>query len=175
VRIGRLQRRSLLATHQGEAAILFSVAGYVFAISASGVAEIQSLRELKPLPFARSSTLNSKVKYILERECGTYFVVDAHHHFHLPQAQSTRVLLLRDSRVALKVDAIERMTEIETLLPLPAAFQGQERQWYRGLALIGNQVVPAVNTASFLSRFEQRALERALSPAKSVERAGVLA
>jgi len=179
VKIGRPQRRSLLAAHQGEAAILFSVCGYVFAISASAVAEIQSLRGLKPLVSTRTSGHTGhagKVKHLLEREFRTYFVVDANHYFHLPLSQSTRVLLLRDSCVALRVDAIERMTEIESLLPLPAAFGGEEREWYRGLALVGNRVVPAVNPASFLSRFEQELLkkEHGLAPAKSVEATGVL-
>jgi len=175
VRIGRPERRSLLAAHQGEAAILFSVCEYLFAISAGAVAEIQSLRGLRPLPVTRIPHPPSKVKHILEREQRTYFVVESNQHFHLPATRSTRLLLLRDAPVAVKVDAIERMSEIERIIPLPGAFSGEERDWYRGLALTGSRVVPAVNPAAFLSRVEQQLLERILATKRSEpERAGVL-
>jgi len=46
------------------------------------------------------------------------------------------------------------MTEISALYALPHAFTGQERQWYRGLAVLAGtdgqpEVVPVVNPDAF--------------------------
>jgi hypothetical protein len=50
------------------------------------------------------------------------------------------------------VDSIDRMAEIAAVKPLPRAFHGDERCWYRGLALIGERAVPVVDPAAFLSK-----------------------
>jgi hypothetical protein len=70
--------------------------------------------------------------------------------------------MLAESPVALKVDAIVRMAEMTKMLPLPRSFQGDERNWYLGLMVMNDTVVPVVNPASFLSHFEMNALEAAV-------------
>jgi hypothetical protein len=69
------------------------------------------------------------------------------------------VLLLGSVPVALKVDAIVRMTEVQRVLPLPQAFQGEERNWYTGLSLVDETVVPVVSPDAFLSHYDMTALE----------------
>jgi chemotaxis signal transduction protein len=46
------------------------------------------------------------------------------------------------------------MTDISVVQPLPTAFRGLERTWYRGLAILDGVVVPVVNPAAFLSENE---------------------
>jgi hypothetical protein len=53
---------------------------------------------------------------------------------------------------------------------LPKAFRGEERNWYRGLAYIEDNVIPMVNPAGFLTAAEFEKLDAA---AKAVEFAGV--
>ncbi len=141
--------------------ILFLVGEQMFAISASAVTEIQNLQEMKPL--ASQMFRFGKVHHTLMRDGHRYWVVDANIHYSLAPSQSSRVLLLADSPVAVKVDSIARMAEISKVLPLPQSFQGDERNWYLGLTLIDGQVVPVVNPASFLSRLDMNALENTSS------------
>jgi len=77
-------------------------------------------------------------------------VVEGNMHFHLPNSHVQRLLLLRDFPVAMSVDMVNRMAEITHLHALPRGFQGEERDWYRGLALLEEDVVPVVNPASLL-------------------------
>jgi chemotaxis signal transduction protein len=149
--------------------ILFTIGDTTFAIAAAAVNEIQALQETK------SFTSIGKVRSTLEREGRRYWVVDANLHFHMPPTNSSRVLLMNESPVAVKVDGIERMTEMGKLLPLPNAFQGDERHWYLGLALLGGKVIPVVNPAAFLSHFELSALEMSVPVAASVEATGAMA
>src|SRR5947209_9666718 len=82
----------------------------------------------------------AKVKFTLVREKKdrekTYFVVDANSHFRVPASKSSRVLVMRNSPVALVVDGIDRMMQIAAVIEMPQAFTGEERNWYRGLALM---------------------------------------
>ena len=142
------------SSRRGEAVILFSVAGTSFAIAVSAVEEIRSLEGLRPAPAGFAGSRLPKVKHLLERERKTYFVVDSNLHFHILPSRATRVLILRHLPVAVLVDNIERTTEITVLHALPRAFEGEERQWYRGLALFGEQVVPVVRPEAFLSKGE---------------------
>jgi hypothetical protein len=64
-------------------------------------------------------------------------------------------MVLRGQSIAVRVESIDRMAEIGKTLPLPGAFRGDERRWYRGLVLVGDQVVPVVQTSSFLTAAEQ--------------------
>ncbi len=48
--------------------------------------------------------------------------------------------------VILGVTEVERMTSLPRVVPLPGLFQGAERQWYRGLLLLENEVIPLVRT-----------------------------
>jgi len=142
---------------RGQPVVLFTVGEVTFAITASAVNEIQTLQGALPI---RSM---GKVRHSLIRDGRRYWVVDANFHFGLLPTHSDRVLLLTDSPVAVKVDAIERMTEILRVLPLPNAFQNDERHWYLGLALIDGKVIPVVNPNSFLSHFDLNALEATIS------------
>jgi hypothetical protein len=70
-------------------------------------------------------------------------------------------LMLRQIRVAVLVDKIERMAEISGLHALPRAFVGAERQWYRGLAYLEDQVIPVVSPLGFLTSQEFERLDGA--------------
>ena len=76
------------------------------------------------------------------------------------------MLLLRNSCVAVTVDSIDRMAEITQLHSLPYAFRGEERSWYRGVAVIGEKVVPVMNPAAFLNS-EELAIVEADAPSRT--------
>ena len=147
-----------------EAVILFVVGATSFAIAANAVDEIRSTQGLCPLELPPGHGHLAKVRYTLERGARTFYVVDVARHFRMAQTVPARVLLLRDMPVALLVAGVDRMTEIVSVRALPQAFRGEERRWYRGLALVGEQVVPAVNPEAFLSKAEQMVLNAALQP-----------
>ncbi|MGH9603287.1 MAG: chemotaxis protein CheW [Terriglobales bacterium] len=140
---------------RSESVILFMVGGTTFAIAAAAVEEIRGPQGLRPLIIDAARGSLAKVRHTLERARKTFLVVDAALHFQTPRIQPARLLILRNSTVAVAVDGIDRMAEIHALYPLPAAFGGDERRWYRGLALIGEAVVPVVEPDMFLTRAEQ--------------------
>ena len=144
------------AVKRGEAMILFAVASYTFAIAATAVDEIRDAAALKP--FTPSPRLRvPMVNHTLTRDNKIAFVVNGNTHFRLLPSPMTRVLLLRNAPVGLAVGQTHRMTEVSALYTLPRAFTGEERNWYRGLALIGDDVVPVMNPAAFL---DEEQLER---------------
>lgn len=160
---------------RAEAVILFAVASNTFAIAATAVDEIRNMDGLKPLshsPLAYSRL--ARVRHQLMREGKTYFVVDAGFHFCMLPSKATRVLVLRNSSTAVLVDRIDRMAEINAIYALPRAFTGEERRWYRGLALMSvsgrgepEDIVPIVNPDAFLGVAEQQMLQAFVQPAKS--------
>jgi chemotaxis signal transduction protein len=144
------------ARHHGEPVILFAVGEHTFAAPANEVDEIRDLQGLLSISNATQRTSVSKVKSILERSNKTYYVVDAGQHLgQLPSSKASRLMVLRSHPVAVLVDSIDRMAEIQNVLPLPRAFSGKERSWYVGLALMGESVVPVVSMSAFLSPAEQ--------------------
>jgi chemotaxis signal transduction protein len=154
------------AKRRAEAVILFSLAGSNFAIAAAAVDEIRNLDGLRPVGRLLGPSRVPKVRHLLVREGKTYYVVDANYHFCMLPSKPNRLLLLRDRPIAVQVDEIERMAEVSTICPLPLAFSGRECQWYRGLALLGEEtdqeqpaVVPVVNAESFLSAEELHLLQ----------------
>ena len=151
-----------------EAVILFAVGPTTLAISAGAVEEIRNIEGLAPFapPFQLRSL--ARVKHTLERGAKTYFVVDAAAHFGAAPSRDTRLLLLRHAAVAINVANVARMGEMATLHALPRAFRGDERRWYRGLALLGDDVVPVVSPEAFLSAAEISLLRA--SAAKTAER-----
>ncbi len=154
--------------------ILFVVGENTFAISASAVTEIQGTETMKAME--NHSFRFGKVHNTITREGRRYWVVDADSHFGMLPTHGTRVLMLSESPVALKVDSIVRMAEIYKVLTLPHSFTGDEQNWYLGLTLINNMVVPVVNPKAFLSRFDMTALEKTESgTVPSIESAGVIA
>ncbi len=142
----------------GYPVILFTIGDSLFAIGASAVTEIQSLQGMQAI--GSQPRQFGKVRHTIVREGRRYWVVDGNVHFAMMPTHNTRVLLLDESPVALKVDAIVRMTEIGKMLPLPKAFHGEERNWYRGLALVDGTVVPVVNPSALLSHYDMTALEQ---------------
>jgi hypothetical protein len=115
--------------------ILFTAGGVRFAIQSSEVEEIRnrdvrtSIRKLKgtePIDFALQVGLGAG---ILER----YVVLK-------PGGCSLGATL----GVTLGVTDVERITISPKMVPLPTLFGGAERQWYRGLLLLENEVVPLV-------------------------------
>ena len=115
-----------------EAVILFCIGVQTFAIAADAVQEIRSTDGLAGAATEFEQTEVPKVHHTIERAHRTYYVVNAGAHFGLPVTRPTLVLILRQLRSAVLVDQIERMADIFTVHPLPRAFAGQERRWYRG-------------------------------------------
>lgn len=152
------QRRVLPRRESGEHVILFTVGGFKFAIAAAAVSEIRSMEGLQRFFGGAAHRAAAKVIYTLERDAVTHFVVSAAQHFHLPPSRPDRVLVLRHAAAALLVDSTDRMTEITVLHALPLAFKGEERNWYRGLAIVNGEAVPVVNPAAFLNRGEMAVL-----------------
>ncbi len=158
MRLGRRDTRQRAA--HVEAVILFVAAGHKFAIAASAVEEIRNTDTLRPVA-------RGKVSALLPRGQGTCYVVDPAFHFRVLPLRPRRVMVLRNSMVALAIESVERITEISALYALPRVFRGEERRWYRGLALVEGRVVPVVNPDSFLSKTELAALAATL-PAREV-------
>jgi hypothetical protein len=152
--------RSRPGVHEG--VILFSVGGFKFAIAAGAVKEIRGLEGLNQFSLGGISGRVEKLRYTLERGGITYFVVDSARHFRLAQTSPARVLILRNAPIAVLVDSTDRMIDIFALHALPRAFTGEERVWYRGLAVVNGEVVPVVNAGEFLNKAEQELLREEL-------------
>ena len=150
-------------TGRSEQMILFAVANRMFAISAAAVQEIRSTDSLAGSANEIEQSEVAKVRHTLERSRQTYFVVNAGAHFGLPVTRPTLVLILRQLRVAVLVDRIERMAEIAAIHALPRALAGDERRWYRGLTYMDDHVIPVIQPAGFLTVDEFRRLDRVAS------------
>jgi len=142
-----------------EAVILFTISGSLFAVAASAVHEIRSADSLGGSALDLHAESVPKVKHIVQRGRRTYFVVNGCAHFGLKAARPELVLVLREFPAAVLVDKIERMAEIWGFQSLPLAFDGPERQWYRGLTYFEDRVIPVINPGGFLTAEELRALE----------------
>jgi chemotaxis signal transduction protein len=147
---------------QPETVVLFTVANQMFAIAADAVQEIRSTDSLGGSAIEIDQIEIGKVRHTLERGGRTYFVVNAGMQFGLPVTRPALVLILRRSRVAVLIDRIERMAEISAVYPLPLAFSGDERRWYRGLAQVDDLVIPVIQPDGFLTGDELRTLDLAL-------------
>ncbi len=168
---------------RSEPVILFGIGDNSFAISANAVEEIRNLAGLAPCGAHFAFPRLGKIKFTLERNAKTYLVVDSNLHFRMLPSHSTRLLVLRHAPVAVLVDRIDRMMEIAVVHRLPKAFIGEERNWYRGLAVIQDQIVPLVKPESFLSRAESAIAQKEVSrtrvgderePGKAPSRRGVV-
>ncbi len=142
-----------------EQIILFSVSNQTFAIAASAVQEIRSTDSLSGTANEIDCPGLPKVRHTIDRIRHTYFVVNAALHFGLSISRPGLLLILRQFRVAVLVDRIERMTDICAMLPLPKSFTGEERQWYRGLIYLDDHVIPILQPAGFLTSEDFRRLE----------------
>jgi len=144
-----------------EQVILFRIGQQAFAISANAVQEIRSTDNLAASAAELPGPEFKKVRQTIVRGRRTLYVVHGATLFGLPSTPATLVFLLRRSRSALLVDAIDRMATISRLIALPQAFCGEERSWYRGLAALEDTVVPVVNPDGLLSPSELEQLDTA--------------
>ena len=151
-----------------EDVIMFAVGGFRFTIAAGAVNEIRGMEGVHPFTLGGISTQIAKLKYTLERAGTTYFVVDAAAHFQLQPGQPSRVLILRNMPTGVLVDSTDRIMEISSLHALPRAFRQEERNWYRGLAVVNGAVVPVVNHHAFLNKAELEILRTGLERVRGV-------
>ena len=142
-----------------ETVVLFVVANQMFAVAADSVHEIRSTDSIAGAANEVDHPELPKVRHTIERSGHTYYVVNAGIHFGLPVTRPSLVMILRQFRAALLVDRIDRMVEISGVHPLPHAFVGAERDWYRGLAYLDDSVIPVVEPRGFLTPQEFRQLD----------------
>ena len=109
--------------------ILFTAGGMRFAVDAGEVAEIRDDAE-------RGAFNGFK---------GTE-AVDFAQRVGLGAGSLEHFVVLKPGNCSLGVTAVERMTSLPRVAPLPGLFRGAERNWYRGLLLLENEVVPLVRT-----------------------------
>lgn len=140
-----------------EDVIIFHVGEMRFAIAAQDVEEIRNIEGLVARQFGLDPRI-AKVKATFTRTKGTsdrtYYVVNSAAHFNVTSASPTRLLVMRGHPVAVLADSVERMMQVSSLHALPHAFQGAERGWYRGLAVMDGKVVPMLEPSSFLRKEE---------------------
>jgi chemotaxis signal transduction protein len=144
-----------------ETVVLFYVANQMFAVAADSVQEIRSTDSLAGAANEIENPELPKVRHTINRSGRTYYVVNAAQHFGLPVTRPALVLILRQFRAAVLVDRIDRMAEIPGVFPLPLAFTGEERRWYRGLAYLDDSVIPVIEPTGFLAPQEFQQLDRA--------------
>jgi chemotaxis signal transduction protein len=146
----------------------------LFAISSASVQEVRSVDNLAGAATAIAGAGVPKVRHVIRRGEKTIFVVNASLHFGLRPSPPALIFLLRRSRVALLIDGIEKMTTMTRLQALPGAFCHRERQWYRGITVLDQDVLPVVNPEGFLSTEEMELLESSSVLAASLESAVAL-
>lgn len=144
---------------RSEQIILFRASSQLFAISSASVQEVRSVDSLAGAAVQVSESSVAKVRHAIRRSDRNLYVVNAPLHFGLRATPAALIFLLRNSRVALLVDGIEKMTTMTRLLALPGAFCHEERVWYRGLTVLDQNVVPVVNPAGFLTAEELSLLD----------------
>jgi len=152
---------------RAEQIILFRISGQVFAISSASIQEVRSADGLT----GGTTELNvpdiRKVREALRRGDKSHFIVNGAAHFGLAASPGMLVFVLRRTRTALLIDAIEKMTTMTRLQALPLSFCHEERRWYRGLTALDQAVVPVVHPDGFLTQEEIQLLDAALPPLES--------
>jgi len=144
-----------------EQIILFRVSGQTFAISSASVQEVRSVDNIAGMAQDLPDSSIRKVRHSIRRGDRTLYIVNAALHFGLQPQPAALVFFLRRTRAALLIDGIEKMTTMSRLQALSLAFQGEERNWYRGLTAIDQAVIPVVQPEGFLSLAELTLLEGA--------------
>ena len=145
-----------------EQIILFRVSGQLFAVSSSSVQEVRSADSMSGAATNISAPGLRKVRHVLRRGDRSLFIVNGAMHFGLHAAEGAQLFVLRQTRTALLIDGIEKMTTMSRLQALPLSFCHEERQWYRGLTALDQTVVPVVHPEGFLSPEELALLDAAL-------------
>jgi chemotaxis signal transduction protein len=152
-----------------EQIILFRVSGQLFAVSSASVQEVRGVDSLSGAAKEISQPSLRKVKHVVRRGENSVYVVNAAMHFGLPPAPPALVFVLRQTRTALLIDGIEKMTSMSRLQALPLAFCHEERGWYRGLTALDQSVVPVVKPDGFLTPEELFLLDASLSQKAEAE------
>jgi len=144
-----------------EQIILFRVSNHTFAISSASVQEVRSVDNIAGMAQELPDSTIRKVRHSIRRGDRTLYIVNAALHFELQPRSASLVFFIRRTRTALLVDGIEKMTTMSRLQALSLAFQGDERNWYRGLTALDQTVIPVVQPDGFLSLAELTLLEAA--------------
>lgn len=152
------------STARTEQIILFRSSNQLFAISSAAVQEVRSVDSLAGSAAEIHESSLPKVRHAIHRPDRTLFVINTSLHFGLRPTPAALIFLLRNSRIALLVDSIEKMTSITRLQALPGAFCHEERAWYRGLTVLDQNVIPVVNSAGFLTAQELALLDSQIAP-----------
>jgi chemotaxis signal transduction protein len=147
-----------------EQIILFRIGEQLFALSSSSVKEVRSAESLSGGATEIDAPGVEKVRQFVRRGNNTLFLVSGATHFGLSAPEGILAFVLRNTRTALLVDSIEKMTAMTRLQALPLSFCHEERQWYRGLTALDQTVVPVVRPEGFLSDEELLMLDAALPP-----------
>ena len=153
-----------------EQIILFRVSGLLFAVSSGSVQEVRSVDSLAGSATEISAPGLKKVRHIVRRGDKSLYVVNGALHFVLPLTSGQLVFVLRNTRTALLVDGIEKMTTMTRLQALPQAFCQEERNWYRGLTALDQNVVPVVRPEGFLTAEEMTLLDQTAPQARPAVR-----
>jgi chemotaxis signal transduction protein len=153
-----------------EQIILFRVSGQLFAVSSGSVQEVRSVDSLAGSATEITAPGLKKVRHIVRRGDKSLFVVNGALHFGLPLTSGQLVFVLRSTRTALLVDGIEKMTTMTRLQALPQAFCREERNWYRGVTALDQNVVPVIKPEGFLTSEEIALLDEAVPQARAVGR-----
>ncbi|HEY2352062.1 MAG TPA: chemotaxis protein CheW [Candidatus Acidoferrum sp.] len=149
---------------QTEQIILFRVSGQLFAVSSGSVQEVRSVDSLAGSATEIKAPGLKKVRHIVRRGDKSLFVVNGALHFGLPLTSGLLVFVLRRTRTALLIDGIEKMATMTRLQALPQAFCNEERNWYRGVTALDQNVVPVVKPEGFLTNEEIAILEHSATP-----------
>ena len=157
----------LPGTLRAEQIILFRIGEQLFALSSSSVQEVRGADSLSGGASEIAAPRVAKVRQFVRRGPNTLFLVSGAAHFGLPAPDGILAFILRNTRTALLVDGIERMTTMTRLQALPLSFCHEEQRWYRGLTTLDQTVVPVVRPEGFLSDEELLMLDAAVPPAEA--------
>jgi chemotaxis signal transduction protein len=161
MRLAAVQKSKPLRTEQ---IILFRSSNQIFAISSASVQEVRSVDSLAGAAVEINENSLDKVRHAIRRGDRNLYVVNAAIHFGLRPTPAALIFLIRKSRVALLIDGIEKMTTMTRLQALPGAFCHEEREWYRGLTVLDQNVIPVVNPFGFLTTEEIFLLDSVTAP-----------
>lgn len=123
---------------RGEPVIVFRIGPQRFVMSSAEVEEIRDLHAGVVPAAALTRGVGKQVPVV----CGDLV-------FGLQSPVRQQLLILAKRGVAVAVDRIERMGELREMVALPPGFHGEERSWYRGLALLDGSILPVVDAAVF--------------------------
>ena len=169
MRIAPSESRPGRRSSRSEPVILFSISGQTFAINANAIQEIRTTDSISAAATEVSVPQIPKVRHRLRRGRIAFNVVNGGVHFGLQVSRAAQVVVLRNYRVAVLVDSIDRMETMTLLMALPPGFCGPERSWYRGVTLVSENVVPVVSPAGFLTEQEIAQLDAAAASESAAE------